>query len=770
MKGIEKKNDEKKKIIFTEYTYVSVIALLLSGIFTFVKYNVSLTRLISSFKDFGTSVAHYFMFIFGDALSDVFGIDPAVTVTVNDIPDVDIFSFVPFDASTFEYKIKAFIPSFFSAENFLEYNFSVLNVLYKFTLYVSLFLPVVIIIVYLLRDRLLSGNEFPAGHVGNVHGFFKKAFSRCFVPVKNVVSCFVNDVKEHKALLYLFLFVWLLNLNALTIIVEVLSYYFYFVSSFDFGSLFFQLVKLGIDSIIMFGSGNFLLWLSLAGVLLHIRSSGIALDDLRHKEAMNCGFAKSTDLISIAIGPPGVGKTAFITDLTLSWANIFKQKALDIIYENDLLFPHFPWMKFEKAISTCMETHDIYCLPCIDIFVDCLESEYNRTPPEMAFNGILFGYDSQLYGVKRNVGNREISLFDVMREYGKAYFIYNTENSNLSNYSVRFDGVYSDSDYFRIWNGDFFGNSVDFSDSFYSHILDQDVLRMGKLVDIENPYSGSFSFGIYTNTEWGKGRGNQLTLQGIDKDADEANQKNDLYSYALKMSRHASSMVGNFPFFRFIGDEQRPQSLNQDLRDMCSVLSIVSKSDLKIAYPHFGFQDLVYKKIYDPFRDFYYKYREARGDESIVINVMKGFVSLFSNYYRYMYNKYGYYVLEIKTEAGITYGDGETLSEPSVHEYYLSLKKIYSNRYSTDCYQQFFAKRELDCAFGINDYPSYEGIKMSYDEMQAQHDYFIMELMKIMSGEKEMPSEDGKIRSRSFKSKKTVKKYDEFGDIEPDIF
>ena len=83
------------------------------------------------------------------------------------------------------------------------------------------------------------------------------------------------------------------------------------------------------------------------------------------------------------------------------------------------------------------------------------------------------------------------------------------------------------------------------------------VIMNWLMVEEDNPLAGSFSFGVYTNTEWGKGRGNQLTLQGVDANAEEANQKNDLYSYSLKMCRHASVMIDNQVFFRFIGDEQR---------------------------------------------------------------------------------------------------------------------------------------------------------------------------------------------------------------------
>ena len=145
----------------------------------------------------------------------------------------------------------------------------------------------------------------------------------------------------------------------------------------------------------------------------------------------------------------------------------------------------------------------------------------------------------------------------------------------------------------------------------------------------------------------------------------------------------------------------------------------------------------MYKKLYEPFKDFYYEYRNKRGDHVLSVTLLKLIVSAFSNYYKKIYNTFGYFELDVAIEAGTAYGDGApAASDVKHHKYYLAIKKIYSDRYSTDCYQQFFSKRQLECDFGINDYPCYEGLKMSYEEMEKQHDYFIMDLMKMMSGEK----------------------------------
>lgn len=62
----------------------------------------------------------------------------------------------------------------------------------------------------------------------------------------------------------------------------------------------------------------------------------------------------------------------------------------------------------------------------------------------------------------------------------------------------------------------------------------------------------------------------------------------------------------------------------------------------------------------------------------------------------------------------------------------MTVMQVYSDRYSTDCYSGFFTKKQLECKIGINDLICYDSLSMSVDEMDAQHDYFLMDIKGMM--------------------------------------
>ena len=98
----------------------------------------------------------------------------------------------------------------------------------------------------------------------------------------------------------------------------------------------------------------------------------------------------------------------------------------------------------------------------------------------------------------------ENGLFDVMETYAQAYFIYIMQSSLiLSNYSIRSDNELIDLGNLPLWLTDFFGER---RNGRRSHVLDFDVLRLGKKVMENNARAGSFEFGVVAITEIGKER------------------------------------------------------------------------------------------------------------------------------------------------------------------------------------------------------------------------------------------------------------------------
>ena len=68
--------------------------------------------------------------------------------------------------------------------------------------------------------------------------------------------------------------------------------------------------------------------------------------------------------------------------------------------------------------------------------------------------------------------------------------------------------------------------------------------------------------------------------------------------------------------------------------------------------------------------------------------------------------------------------DGKTEKK----KYYLMNKKIYSQRFSTDCFSDYFNELAKGIHIGMNDYTEYATEKASVQELKRQNSYFINSL------------------------------------------
>ena len=57
--------------------------------------------------------------------------------------------------------------------------------------------------------------------------------------------------------------------------------------------------------------------------------------------------------------------------------------------------------------------------------------------------------------------------------------------------------------------------------------------------------------------------------------------------------------------------------------------------------------------------------------------------------------------------------------------YYLADYKIYRDRFSTDCFSDYFNDLALKTKVGLMDYLEYRTSKASVEELKAQNSYFI---------------------------------------------
>ncbi len=645
---------------------------------------------------------------------------PADEPPTEEMPDEDFSSsdVLPPTYGDFKFTVKEYFNLLFSENNFRRWLYKLSNDLNIWCRILVIIIPVIIMLFIVVKMMYFSHNV--RHNVDTVPlKIYKVIVKYTFIPVKSFVLQYVDFLLEYKLLFRCWLLIWLLNFNFITIIIEFLAFYFYFAMSFNFSDIYVQILKLIQDLSVFFGV--FPVWTLI--IFIYPFFDGfrrkIADDVLRHYEARNCGFIKSLPVVTLVCGTMGKNKTTMITDMTLSQEVMFRQDSLEIVQKKDFYFPYFPWISLEDEIYNCVEHHTIYNLATVKDFVLKKKLRFLRHGD---VNLQLYGYDIDRYGRTCNDGLSEIDLFDVIGVYSEAYFLYSLDTSLIvSNYSIRTDNVYSDYGNFPLWSYDFFPDEITVGK--HSHILDFDTLRPGKKIVRDNPRSGSFEFGVLSMTEIGKERGNFVELQGVKKNSDECNQKNDLFNSDMKMRRHSSTIDYN-PFFKVFMDEQRADSLGADFRQLSDIIQIEECSDVRLALPFYTIEDMISDWIFSHFKSFYLKMRSLRGDNTLLIYILKGVTSFVFRRNARVYNKYGFKALLVSKEHGNENSDAEK------NKYFLMNRKIYSKRFSTDCYSDYFNDVAKKTNIGLKDYPEYATEKATVEELKMQNSYFINDLYK----------------------------------------
>ncbi len=667
----------------------------------------SYARLWETLSEIGSSVVFFFR--------EIFGIKTPTKVEVLYPSDVleNAPTILPETQETFVAKGGIYCKLLFEKNNFRGYMGFVANKLLIFAYAVMILVPILMICSVLIK-RLYNR---PNNHYNRdtwALGVFKAFTKQTYQPLRESVLAYRDYLRETPAWRQLWLFIWIINVNLMSIIVAFISYYFYFAITLNFKTLYPQMRNLVLDIGLGLRSFPWMVTGTVAWILFCRFREGIARNVLEHHEARNCGFIRELPIVSMTCGSMGKKKTTATTDMSLSQTVMFRQEAFKRLQKQDMKFPFFPWICFENELRACMEYGRVYNLASIRTWVAQKRDRYVK---HGRADWQLYGYDVPRYGLWYDSGLGEENLFDVLETYAKLYFIYVIQSSLLvSNYSIREEDVIYGNGNFPMRAYSFFTPAVEYTR--FAHILDFDVLRLGRKVIANNPRAGSFEFGVVVITEVGKERANNLELKELKKNADETNQKNDLFNAWLKMCRH-SATVDNYPFIKVFTDEQRPESWGADARDLADILTIVKSGKQKLALPFFTLEEWLYDHLFTKFLGLYYHLRSRRGDNTLLIHILKAVVSKIYAHCQRIYNRFGYSVLSIEKERGTQDGKAEK------KKYFLADYKIYRERFSTDCFSDYFNDLAEKSGVGLRDYLEYKTVKASVDELKSQNSYFI---------------------------------------------
>ena len=694
----------------------------------------SIVRAGQSFKDFGLSVAFYF--------TKIFGVEN-ITVTVNDIPDgMELTDLFPFTWDEFRDKAAAYGAALINVDNITAYLLVLFEVFYWFFVVLAVVILPLVAVLFIVFKMFGKSVNNKYGHDTKPLKAWKKISAVTVFPVKRFFVSMHEFLAEHRKYVFLWIFLAALGLNIVTVIVEALAYYFYFAVSFDVGSLYRQFYKLVVDLSVL-GRVPVILWVIFAIVILNVIRKNIGYSRLERRESRNRAFIGDLPIVSMLVAPMGYGKTTQLVDMALSSEIMFRDKSLELLLKNSLLFPAFPWIVFEKELQRAMTDHVVYNLATCRRYVRSCREQFERYNEDEAVRKAVdkryikrgealpaalrcFGYDFKRNAMTADDGLSVRSLWDVLETYAQLYLIYTVESSMIiSNLGIRTDGVLTDLGNFPLWNNDLFRRDSRLMDALsrHSHILDFDMLRLGKKMIERNAKSNAFEFGVLIMTEVGKERGNMLETSEMKKSDEEANQKNDRFNEWMKMIRH-SATVDNFPFVRVMMDEQRAMSLGADARELAYIIEIRESGETRLAMPFFQLGELAHAVIGSRFAKWYEDFRYRRGDNTLISHFLKWLAAADSKHYTKIYNTFSYKSVKVGMQNGSL--DGECKER----KYYIMPKKIYAKRFSTDAYADFFYEKAIRSEVGIEDLEEYESERATMAELESQHSYFIGNLMK----------------------------------------
>lgn len=712
------------------HKHILCVALTISFVIISVAFfQTSYARILEAFRDFGLSIAHVFA--------------SEIQPTVNELSTVDLvdLGIIPQDIDLFLTKLSLYGKMLINAESFSIYGSAVGNVaLIVSYVIICALLPLLVVILLISIMLKLQNNNYNSDT--RPLKIVKRISEATYLPIKKWLTAFRAFLNEHSYYLKIWLFIWLFNFNAGTIIVEAFAYYFYFCVSIDFLHLYVQVYKLLLDLSVVILFIPVWLWIVIAIVIYCKWREKKAFDMLDDLEARDEEHVRGLPIASLICGPMGTKKTTFLSDIAITANKVFRDVALEKLIANDMKFPYFPWVNLENCIKYGINRHTIYNLATCKKFINIMRVCYERADiyahcPSIRkalntcygydFDNYIFGYDVDRYGFIYDDKLELKTVFDVLESYTQHYFIYIVSGTLLySNYSIRADGILTDVGNFPLWDMDFFRRDTEaaFANSHRSHILDFDMLRLGEKVLQNNKLKDVLEFGIIAITEVGKERGNQYTVathKSITKVLQiSANQDTDLFNVDVKMCRSRAT-VDNYPYVFFLMDEQRASSLGADFKELCDVVYISKSTDFKINSPLYAIDEIIYIFANTFFNKYYCNDRFNKGNNTLLRHTLKTFYNVIYQHYIKVYNQFSVSTLTFSIQ------DGASQDVAKKGKYKLSKKKIHSAVFATDVWNAYYVEKALRSRYGINDVPEYAGRCATISEIEQQHSYFDMD-------------------------------------------
>ena len=722
-----------KKII---YHGASVALLLVSLLFSIFRFEAVFLRMLQTLRDLILSFGFYVCKPF-----ERFGW-PVIPTTVQDIPP-EMTQIMPITPSEFILLLQRLGAYLIDGKIWLAYIAFLIEASWKLALAIQplcMFLLIAGLIIYRYYDQVEPVDEEGAPEKEATKPLLAWWWLEInvFYPIGRCVKDYVKWLAE-KAYGKVLLWIWLYNLNVLTLAGEAIAYLLYVFTSYDFESVFVYAAKVIMDASIPLSFVPW--WITGIGVYKVFdgwrREKGF--DRLEKGEAENQEFLEENPENFIATGRPRVGKTQTITDMQQSQEVIFRRKSKEKMQTHKMWFPCFPWTRLERTIRRMRDTVPTFNLDYIHIFLKRMQYQFegrailnNRMQSFQTLyhyknrgyvgDDFIFGYDYKTRGLKYDNGLKIVDLWECIELAAQEYYIYTAPTSlKITNYPVRDTISWWDCGHAPQMEVNFFdAPSVDPKRATWSHLAIMDAFRLGKKKDENNPWKDSFECGILGFSELGKELGNQNTNTGKKADSAECNVRNDLFVLNAKMQGQGCT-IDYYTYFRIIADEQRAASIMADFRELGSELLIIEREYDRILMPGYLIEESLYlatSRLMKSLDDFF---SVRRSSQNLFYYLATRLYSLIFNHHTRIENTFTSHDVIFKI---MDHSVQEQVGDAKKFRYHISRKKN-AEAYATNFFGSLYEeKRSQSRSGGINQMPRFQGMKPTMDEMAMMGSHF----------------------------------------------
>lgn len=626
---------------------------------------------------------------------------------------------------------------FISLENFKAFLYLALKVTFYTVLIILVVAMLATLFVLYLRLRYKAVNNNHNVDTVWLKGFLK--IEGLFIKLKRYILEFWGFLLEHKIYIILFLSVWAISFNLLTIPLELIAFLFYFIRSFDLENILVQIAKLFVDIGAFLSYMPFPLYMIVGYKIFDYIRREQGFEIMEDFEAASMEVLENHPGDILATGKRRSGKTKAITYLQKLQEKIYRKTAKSKSFDRRMQFPYFPWVVLEQSIIEMRNQVPTFCLVFLWKWLERMEymfqgrvlfskEEYDfelQKFQKFGYTGhdFCFDYKVDRYPMKYDSGAEIVKLFHCIKQYATEFYIYSTPSPMVfSNYPMKVYIRWEDYGNYPLIDEDntLLRVPTDEIEEYYqfSHKYYFDMGRLGMQKNPEGEYNNNFEFGIVGISEAGKEYGNQKTNTGYKPD--ECNPNNDLASLNIKMEGHGRT-YDNEPYLRKLMDEQRPSSVMADMLDTLTEMRVIKRDKAEIVLPCFKLETKLYLFCRDKVEAFLDYMNCRHGENTLMVHLVYGIYGAIHNFYWRAYNQFSVEVLHVKF---VDHSSAEDLGEAGEELIYIPTREIVG-AYKTGYFATIYEERAKRSPTGGNDQvPQYETLDTRIEDMQEVGSHF----------------------------------------------